>query len=296
MRLAFATATAACLAAMAAGQSSLNFHETFDDMIGGTGPGPWGTDVNGVTWVEPFGGNATLGFNKVAGYPDDPAAAVRFSSLQNATMQNFQNSTNPIGGAGTPYAVSFALKIEDNATITDGFIQLVAGNSFETVPGFRTTFQMQLWGPDFLSPGDPSYFVVTPFDPGTGNPLLSVTGVPGILSGANGFSTDGSTWNVVIVAFDPILAQMKAWVNPSGPSAPPDINATSFTFGALEAPHFLSIGAYTYFPDTRAGTERIATIDTLKIFSGGTMDDLFEAARASYSTLNTSRVPHWALY
>jgi hypothetical protein len=154
---------------------------------------------------------------------------------------------------------------------------------------------MQIWGADFINTGDPSFFAITPFDPGTGNPLFSVTGVPGILGGANGFVADGSDWNVVIVVFDPILAEVKAWVNPTSISATPDI-AQPFTFGALEAPHFLSLGAYTFIPDTTPATERIATIDSLKIMSGGTQAEAFEAAFASYSTLNTSAVPDWQMY
>lgn len=296
MRLAICAALAAAtFLATAASAQVTNYYETFENFVGSTGIGPWGTDANAIAWTEPFGGNAATGFNDVAGYPDDPDSAVQFSSLQNATMQNFQNTTDPIGAATTPYSVSFALQLDDNSSTTGGFVQLLAGNSFETVPGFRTLFQIQLWDEDFLAPGDPSYFVVTPFDPGSGGALLSVTGVPGILSGANGFVSDGSAWNVVIVVFDPILAEVKAWVNPASNAASPDI-AQSFTFGALDAPHFLSIGSYTFLPDTTPATERIATIDSLRIISGGTQTEAFEAAFASYSTLNTASVPQWQMY
>jgi len=278
--------------------ATTDYYEDFEGFIGGgAGSASWGVDATGTAWVHPFGGNADIGFFDVAGYPDDPTSAVQFSSLQNDTMQSTDTVSPPIGNATTPYAISFALKLDDNSS-PGSFVQMLTTNNFVSPgPGFTQGLMVQIWGNDFLNSGDPSFFVVTPFNPGNGAPLLSVTGVPNILGGANGFDATGATWNVVILVCDPANSIMRAWVNPTSNTATPDINSTSFQFGASDAPQFLSIGSYVFSADSTPGTERIVTMDTLKITSGQPdLNLLFQEVYAGYSTLAGANVQAWDLY
>ena len=123
--------------AAASAPAAINYYEDFEGFIGG-GPGSnsWGVDATGTAWVHPFGGNADIGFFDVAGYPDDPASAVQFSSRQNYTMQSTDTISPPIGNATTPYAISFAVKLDDNST-PGSFVQMLTTNNFVSPgPGF----------------------------------------------------------------------------------------------------------------------------------------------------------------
>ena len=278
--------------------ATTDYYEDFEGFIGGgAGSTSWGVDATGTSWVHPFGGNADIGFFDVAGYPDDPASAVQFSSIQNDTMQNTDTISPPIGNATAPYAVSFAVKLDDNST-PGSFVQMLTTNNFISPgPGFTQGFIVQIWGDDFINPGDPSFLVVTQINPSNGSPLLGVTGAPNILGGANGFDASGASWNVIIVVADPANSIMRAWVNPASNTATPDIDSNSFTFGSSIAPQFLSIGSYVFASDNTPGTERIVTMDSLKITSGQPdLNLLFQEVYAGYSTLASASIEGWDMF
>lgn len=274
------------------------YYETFDGLVsGGATATSFGVDENSVPFATVYGGGATNGFTaRTDGYVDDASASLEFSSFEGNALQNSTTSQTAIGSATRPYVLSFALKLDDSNT-TGSFVQLVAPVTFfNPGPGYRTSFLVQLWEADFISNGDPSYLVVTPFSPADNTPQFSATGAPGVLEGANGFVDDGSVWNFVFVLADPDTTTMRAWINPTSDTATPDIEETSFDFGSPDAPHMISYGAYTFLSDTTPGTEKTVNIDSVKLFYNDTPAALFAEAFNSYSTLASASVKDWTLF
>jgi hypothetical protein len=288
VRLATLLAAVLALASPAARAAEV-YYETFDNFTGG-GPGTstWGTNVLGNGFFSPFG-PAAFGFAEAPGYVDDAAKAVSFSSHETTTMQAI--NAGSYGLSAGPYALSFALKVDDSDT-TGTYAQVLSLANAEA--GFRTITMIQLLDQEFFDAD--SYIGALQVDNLSGNATSTIPSVGGILEGANGFVDDGSAWNFVFAVMDPANTTLRLWVNPASAAAAPDLDVTTFSFGSAQPPTYIGLASFVFAPDTAAGSEKTITVDSVKLFQGGSLDDLFAQAYNSYSTLGGSSVGQWQLF